>query len=81
MTKILSVNEVSMQTVLALTRNGDEIVPEENGKPIVKIIPIAEAEFSVQKPRVAGLGKGSMWMSEDFDNELSDKFWGFDQEL
>ena len=34
MTKILSVNEVSMQTVIALTRNGDEIVLEENDKAI-----------------------------------------------
>ena len=40
MTKTLSVNEVSMQTVIALTRNGDEIVLEENGEPLAKITPI-----------------------------------------
>lgn len=79
MTKILSVNEVSMQTVIALTRNGDEIVLEENGKPIAKITPIEETKE--QKTRVAGLGKGTMWMSDDFDVELPDEFWGFDKKL
>jgi antitoxin (DNA-binding transcriptional repressor) of toxin-antitoxin stability system len=82
MTKILSVNEVSMQTVIALTRNGDEIVLEENGKPIAKIMPIEESEQPELKPRVLGLGKGKgYFMSEDFDDELPDEFWGFDKEL
>ncbi len=31
MTKILSINEVSIQTVITLTRNSDEVVLEENG--------------------------------------------------
>lgn len=79
MTKILSVNEVSMQTVIALTRNGDEIVLEENGRAIAKITPIEEAKE--QKTRIAGLGQGTMWMSDDFDAELSDDFWEFDKEL
>lgn len=79
MTKILSINEVSMQTIIALTRNGDEIVLEENGEPLAKITPIEKPQ--VQKPRIAGLGKDTMWMSEDFDDELPDEFWGFDKEI
>jgi antitoxin (DNA-binding transcriptional repressor) of toxin-antitoxin stability system len=79
MTKTLSINEVSMQTIIALTRNGDEIVLEENGEPLVKITPIEKPQD--QKPRIAGLGKGTMWMSEDFDEELPDEFWGFDRDL
>lgn len=78
MTKTISVNDVSIQTVIALTRNGDEVVLEENGEPLVKIIPIEKSE---PRPRVFGLGKGKTWMSEDFDDELPDEFWGFDKEL
>lgn len=26
--------------------------------------------------RVAGLQKGKVWISEDFDDELPDEFWG-----
>ncbi len=40
MTKTFSINEVSIQTIIALTRGGDEIVLEENGEPLAKITPI-----------------------------------------
>ncbi|MDQ3181736.1 MAG: toxin-antitoxin (TA) system antitoxin [Acidobacteriota bacterium] len=80
MIKTLSVNEISIQTVIRYAKSGDEIVLEENGKPIAKITPIMEAEQSAPKPRVFGLGKGKTWMSNDFDDELPDEFWGFDKE-
>lgn len=64
MTKTLSINEVSIQTIIALTRNGDEIVLEENGEPLAKITPIEKSP--VQKQRVLGLGRGEgYFMSED----------------
>lgn len=81
MTKTLSINEISIQTVITSAKNGDEIVLEENGKPIAKITPIIETTEEKPKQRVAGLGKGTMWMSEDFDEELPDEFWGFDKNL
>ena len=79
MTKIISINDVSIQTIIALTRNGDEIVLEENGEPLVKVTPIEKPKE--QKKRIAGLGKGTTWMSDDFDDELPDEFWGFDKGL
>jgi antitoxin (DNA-binding transcriptional repressor) of toxin-antitoxin stability system len=80
MTKTVSLNEnISIETVIALTRNGDEVVIEENGEPLAKVTPIEKAKQ--QKQRIAGLGKGTMQMSEDFDEELPDEFWGFDKEL
>lgn len=81
MTKTLSINEISIQTVITCAKSGDEIVLEEDGKPIARITPIAEAEQLQTKPRVFGLGKGKTWMSNDFDDELPDEFWGFDKEL
>lgn len=56
MTQTLSVNDISIQTVVKLAKNGDEIVLEENGKPIAKITPIVEAEQPNLKQRVFGLG-------------------------
>lgn len=82
MTKTISLNEnISIQTVIALTKNGDEIILEENGKPVAKVTPIVEVEETKPKQRVLGLGEGTMWMSDDFDDELPDEFWGFDKEL
>ena len=80
MTKTISISEVrnSVRTLIALTKNGDEIVLEENGEAIVKITPLVKRE---KKERVLGLGNGNYYMSDDFDDELPDEFWGFDKEL
>jgi antitoxin (DNA-binding transcriptional repressor) of toxin-antitoxin stability system len=40
MTQTISINEISIQTVIKLAKKGDEIVLEENGKPFAKITPI-----------------------------------------
>lgn len=72
MTKTISLNEnITIQAVIALTENGDEVVIEENGKPLAKVTPIEKPKEI--KKRTAGLGKGTMWMSEDFDEELADE--------
>lgn len=78
MTKTISISELndSVQTLIALTKNGDEIVLEENGEAVVKITLMAKQE---RMERTAGLGKGTMWMSDDFDDELPDEFWGWDK--
>lgn len=47
MTKTINIGEInnSVQTLIALTKNGDEIVLEENGKPLAKIIPFENLEL------------------------------------
>ncbi len=82
MTKTVSISEAQtqLQGLLALARdNDDEIIIEENSEPLAKLKPIEKPQ--TQKPRIAGPGKVTMWMSEDFDDELPDEFWGFDKEL
>ncbi len=39
MIQTLSVDEISIKTVIKFAKNGDEIVLEENGEPFAKIIP------------------------------------------
>lgn len=78
MTKTVNINEnMSIKTVISLVRNGDEVVIEENGEPLAKVTAAEKPEEI--KPRIAGLGSGTVWMSDDFDDELSDEFWGFDK--
>jgi len=78
MTKIVSISEAQsqLQGLLALARNGDEVIIEENGEPLARLVPIEKAEPKQQ--RIAGLGKGTIWVSDDFDDELPDEFWGLD---
>ncbi len=82
MTKTVSISEAQTQLpgLLALARvSGDEIIIEENGEPSARLIPIEKSE---PKQRVLGLGRGEgYFMSDDFDDELPDEFWGFDKEL
>jgi antitoxin (DNA-binding transcriptional repressor) of toxin-antitoxin stability system len=79
MTKTVNLKEVSIESVIALMRNGDEVIVEDNGKPVAKITPIEKPEI---KQRVLGLGaEKDYFMSDDFDDELPDEFWGFDKEL
>lgn len=82
MTKIVNISEAQsqLQGLLALARDGDEIIIEENGKPLARLVPIEKPDEP--KPRVLGLGTAKgYFMRDDFDDELSDEFWGFNKEL
>ena len=74
MTKTVSLNEAQTQLrgLLALARNGDEVIIEENGEPAARIVPIQKNE---PKERVLGLREGQVWTSDDFDEDLPDSFW------
>ena len=56
MTKTVSINNVQNELpgLLAMAREGDEIVIEENGEPLAKVTAIDKP--TKQKPRTAGLG-------------------------
>ncbi len=74
MTKTVSISEAQsqLQGLLALARNGDEIIIEENGEPLARLVPIEKPE---PKQRILGLREGQVWTSDDFDDELPDSFW------
>lgn len=81
MTTVVSIEEAQrkLKGLLALAREGDEIVIEENGEKIGKITPTQKRQPG--KKRTAGLGRDTSWIADDFDDELPDDFWGFDEEL
>ena len=74
MIKTVSISEAQsqLQGLLALARNGDEVIIEENGEPSARLIPIQKTE---RKERILGLREGQVWTSDDFDEELPDSFW------
>ena len=54
---------------------GKEVVIAKAGKPVVKLVSYKEKK----KPRVPGLWKGKIWMSDDFneeDEEINKLFYG-----
>ena len=78
MTKTLSINDVQgpLAGLLALAKDGDEIIIEENGRTLAKII-AARPDREI-KQRKFGRGRPEgYFMSDDFDAELPDSVWGY----
>lgn len=70
-TKIVDVQETqtNLHDLLSLVREGTEIVLAEGATPLVRLtLMVASAT-----PRVAGLHRGAIWASEDFDEPLPEE--------
>jgi prevent-host-death family protein len=64
--------QIRLAELLTLAQTGNEIIIAEGNKPLARLVPIAGS-----KPfrRIAGLDRGKIWMSDDFDAPLPDEFW------
>ena len=50
---------------------GEEILLGKHGKAVAKIVPLSQSK----QPRTPGALKGKIWISDDFDEPLSE-LWG-----
>jgi len=73
MTQTVSVEEVpnKLEDLLAQTLAGNEVVITEDRRPVARLVPVDQSK----KKRVAGLNRGAIWTSEDFDEPLPNEFW------
>ena len=73
MTKTIDIIKAKTQLpkLLSLAVKGNEVIITEGKKPLVKIIPVLPSK----KTRVAGLNRGKIWTSNDFDEPLPRRFW------
>jgi prevent-host-death family protein len=67
MTPNISEAKAELSELIAVLRQGDEVILAESGKPVAKIVPYG----GVRQCRIPGLMKGEIWMAPDFD-ELPD---------
>lgn len=74
MTRLVNIDEAKkqLQDLLALASEGNEVIITDKGKLLARLVPIAAAQG---KKRIAGLNRGAVSLSEDFDAPLSDEFW------
>lgn len=63
--------KTQLDQLLALAIEGTEVIIVKSEQPLVRLVPAVTSA----KPRVAGLHKGKGWISEDFNDPLSDEFW------
>ena len=73
MTQTVSVDEArtKLRDLVEQAQAGDDVVITENGRPVARLAPVRPSK----KKRVAGLNRGAIWTSDDFDQPLPDKFW------
>ena len=73
MTQTVTIDEAQnkLQDLLAQALAGHEVIIIDRGQPVARLVPVAPAK----KKRVAGLNRGTIWTSEDFDQPLPDEFW------
>ncbi|CAN5385856.1 hypothetical protein BH10ACI1_BH10ACI1_18170 [soil metagenome] len=72
-TQTINLDKVEKQLaeLLAIVEHNGEIVIAQNGKPLARLEPVTPKK----KKRIAGLNRGMIWTSEDFDEPLPDEFW------
>ncbi|MFQ5753870.1 MAG: type II toxin-antitoxin system Phd/YefM family antitoxin [bacterium] len=70
-TVTLHVAKTKLAELLNFTSQGNEVIITEGKKPLARLIPISRPK----KARVPGLNKDEIWVSDDFDEPLSEEFW------
>ncbi len=73
MTKTVTVHDAQTQLLklLSFAMKGNEVIIVKDDKPLARLVPIS----STSQPRIAGLHRGKIWVSDDFDAPLPDEFW------
>ena len=61
-----------LSELISLALTGAEVILSDGEKPLVRLVPVVPV---VHQLRIAGLHKGAIWTSEDFDAPLPDEFW------
>jgi antitoxin (DNA-binding transcriptional repressor) of toxin-antitoxin stability system len=76
-TTTIDINALPAQfeEVLAKAADGNEVIVTEKDVPRAKLVALPVPS---NKPRVLGLGQGSIIMHEDFDKPLTQEEWGGD---
>jgi antitoxin (DNA-binding transcriptional repressor) of toxin-antitoxin stability system len=62
--------QAQLSELVSLALEGNEIIILVDDKPIARLVPVS----SPNQPRVAGLNKGQIWVSEDFDEPLPEGY-------
>jgi prevent-host-death family protein len=73
MTQTVSVDEAQdkLPDLLAQALAGNEVIITEHGTPVARLVPVVS---HARKKRVAGLNRGTIWTSQDFDEPSTDEF-------
>jgi antitoxin (DNA-binding transcriptional repressor) of toxin-antitoxin stability system len=60
-----------LSELVSLALEGNDVILAEGNKPVARLIPVSGSK----QTRIAGLNRGEIWVSEDFDEPLPESFW------
>lgn len=68
MSRVVNVHEAKthLSRLLERVSQGEEVVIAKSGRPVARLVPVAERPSR----RQPGSAKGTLWISEDFDDPL-----------
>lgn len=74
-TMTVSVHDMQsrLQELLSLVSKGRTIIIEKDHKPLARLVGVESPPK--RKKRIAGLSRGAIKVSDDFDAPLPDEFW------
>lgn len=67
-----------LSQLVELALAGEEVVITRNGEPVARLEPVKRRRTMAE---LEGSWRGEVWMSADFNDELPDEFWGFDEPI
>lgn len=67
--------ESHLSELLALVKQGKEVIIAKGTEPLAKLAPISQPKEDKTRARVFGEYKRQIWVSGDFDAPLSEEFW------
>jgi antitoxin (DNA-binding transcriptional repressor) of toxin-antitoxin stability system len=63
--------ETRLLELLSLVGAGTEVILVKDNTPVARLVPVGAPPTA----RVAGLHRGAIWTSDDFDEPLPEAFW------
>lgn len=58
-----------LSRLLALVAKGEEVVISKAGKPVARLVPVADSGLD----RILGVDRGKIWIADDFDAPLPEE--------
>ena len=74
--------QTSLPQLLEKIMDGEEIIIEQDGRALARIVPIEKGEKAEYNPNWFGMDEGKIWMSSDFNEtpkEIIEAFYGEDE--
>ena len=69
----VDIRDISPDLAALLRRalDGEDVVIVEDNLPVARLVSLS----AEKAPRIAGLHRGTAWISDDFDAPLDESFW------